>query len=193
MIEQSLVLIKPDGVKRGLVGEILHRLERAGLKIVAAKFTNVSEDLGLKHYAKDDEWKKIVGKRNIDECEELGLKVNTVFGTTDPVKIGTMVVKRNADFLSSGPVLVFVMEGPNAVAKIRSLVGPTFPNTASVGTIRGDFGLDSSYVAALKKRTTYNLIHASGTVGEAKDEIKLWFKPKEILSYRRVHEDLYMY
>lgn len=193
MIEQSLVLIKPDAVKRGLIGEILHRFERAGLKIVAAKFTNVSEDLGLKHYVKDDEWKKVVGKKNIEECERFGLKVNIVFGTSDPLKIGSMLVKRNAEFLCSGPVLVFVMEGPNAVAKIRLLVGPTFPDTASVGTIRGDFGLDSSYVSALKKRTTYNLVHASGTIEEAEEEIKLWFKPKEILSYRRTHEDLYMY
>ena len=193
MIEQSLVLIKPDGVKRGLIGEILSRFERTGLKIVAAKFTNVSRELGLKHYAKDDEWKTNVGKRNIEDCKKFGVKVGDVFGTSDPVKIGDMVIKRNAEFLCSGPVLVFVIEGPGAIAKIRLLVGSTFPDTAGVGTIRGDFSLDSSYVAAMNKRTTYNLIHASGTVEEAKEEIKLWFKPNEIFSYRRVHDNLYMY
>ena len=145
MIEQSLVLIKPDGVKRGLAGEILHRFERVGLKIVAAKFTQVSKELGLRHYAKDDEWKTLVGRRNIEECGRFGIKVSSVFGTSDPIKIGTIVISRNAEFLSSGPVLVFVMEGPNAVAKIRSLVGSTFPDTASAGSIRGDLSLDSSY------------------------------------------------
>ena len=131
--------------------------------------------------------------RNIEDCKKFGVKVGDVFGTSDPVKIGDMVIKRNAEFLCSGPVLVFVIEAPGAIAKIRLLVGSTFPDTAGVGTIRGDFSLDSSYVAAMNKRTTYNLIHASGTVEEAKEEIKLWFKPNEIFSYRRVHDNLYMY
>lgn len=193
MIQRTLVLFKPDAVSRGISGEILTRLEKCGLKIVAAKFTNVEISLGMKHYEKDDGWKEMVGKRSIDECREFGLDVQSIFGTENPIEVGSLVVERNAEFLNSGPVFALVFEGPNAVKKVRNLIGSTFPESAAPGTIRGDFGLENSFSATLRKRTTYNLIHASGNPEEAKVEIDLWFKPEEIVDYKQVHEKFYNY
>ncbi len=193
MIERTLVLLKPDAVKRGIVGEVLLRFERAGLKISAAKLINVSKEFGAKHYCHDEEWQVRVGERNIKDCLDNGLNSMDVFGTGVPKEIGLLVDKRNAEFLASGPVFAFVLEGVSAVSKVRGLVGATFPATALPGTIRGDFGMDSAYSGMKRQRTTYNIIHASGNLEEAKAEIALWFKPEEILTYKRVHEYLYKY
>jgi len=193
MIQKTLVLLKPDAVKRGIVGEILHRFERAGLKMVAVKLTQSDRELAAKHYQKDDVWAEKVGKIRLEDCVKYNISVTDLYGTDDPTKIGHMVNEYNFDFLTSGPVLAMVFEGVNAVKRIRDIVGFTIPSEAAPGTIRGDFGLDSAYTSMIRKRTIYNFIHASGTVDEAKDEIDLWFKADEVLSYRRVHEDLYSY
>lgn len=193
MIERSLVLMKPDAVQRGIVGEILQRFERSGLKMIGAKLIHVDKGFGEKHYSHDDEWKLKVGQRNIEECEAFGFGPMDVFGTKDPKEIGTMIDKRSAEFLASGPVFAMVLEGPSAVKKIRSLVGSLFPHGSEPGTIRGDYGLDSAYTSMKRKRAAFNVIHASGEVDESEEEIKLWFKDDELLEYRRVHEDLYAY
>ncbi len=193
MIQRTLVLLKPDTVVRGISGEIISRIERSGLKICASKFVNVSKELGRTHYAKDDEWKESVGKRSISECQEFGLDPLTIFGTNDAIKVGELVVERNAEFLNAGPVFAFVFEGANAVKKVRNLIGSTFPESATPGTIRGDYGLESSFSGTSRKRTTYNLIHASGNAEEASYEITLWFKPEEIVNYKQVHENFYNY
>ncbi len=193
MIQRSLVLLKPDAVKRGIIGEVLHRFERAGLKMVGAKMVHATKELAQKHYPNTDEWKLIVGQRTIDDCEKYGIDLMANMGTTDPLKVGEIVKQWNVDFLTSGPVLAIVFEGVNAVERIRSLVGHTVPAKAEAGTIRGDFSLDSAIAANRRKRTIYNLIHATGTIEEAEGEIKLWFKDDEIFSYKRVHEDLYLY
>jgi nucleoside-diphosphate kinase len=104
-------------------------------------------------------------------------------GTDDPVEIGRMVRNWNMDFLSSGPVMAMLLEGPDAVIIVRKLVGHTFPSEALPGTIRGDFALDNAYLSNLQKRTTQNIIHASGDKDEAEFERKLWFKEEEIYSY----------
>jgi len=193
MIQRSLVLMKPDAVKRGIVGEILHRFERAGLKMVAVKLVQADEELAKSHYPNTKEWKLTVGQRTIDDCLKYDIDLQANMGTTDPLEVGEIVKKWNVDFLISGPVLAIVFEGVNAVERIRSLVGNTVPVKAEAGTIRGDFSLDSAIAANRRGRTIYNLIHASGSVEEADTEIKLWFKDSEILSYRRIHEDLYSY
>ena len=193
MIERSLVLMKPDAVQRGIVGDILHRFERAGLKVVGAKLTQATRDLAQQHYNKDTAWKKKVGEFNIRDCEELGLDVKELFGTEDPLKIGDQVNSWLFDYFTAGPVFAFVFEGPHAVKKIRTLVGATFPDTAPPGTIRGDYGLDSGLSALKRKRSTFNMIHASGTVDEAIEEVKLWFSDEELLEYKRIHEELYSY
>ncbi len=193
MIQRSLVLMKPDAVKRGIVGEVLHRFERSGLKMVAVKLTQADEKLAVAHYPNSNEWKQKVGQRTIDDCLKYGIDLMANMGTTDPIEVGAIVKQWNVDFLMSGPVLAIVFEGVNSVERIRSLVGETIPVKAAPGTIRGDFSLDSAIAANRRKRTVYNLIHASGSPEEAVEEIKLWFKADEILSYRRVHEDLYLY
>lgn len=193
MNERTLVLLKPDAVARGITGEIIDRMEQTGLKIVGAKLLRVDKSFGARHYNHNDEWKEMVGKRNIADCEKFGLSVKDIFETEDPKKIGEIVDERNAEFLSSGPVFAIVFEGPNSVAKVRNMVGSTFPDTAPPGTIRGDYGLDSAFSGMIRKRTTFNVIHASGSIEEAEQEIELWFKPEELVDYRRVHEDLYRY
>ncbi len=193
MNERSLVLLKPDAVQRGIVGEILHRFERAGLKIVGAKLVHIDEAFASKHYNHDEAWCLKVGERNIEECKSLDVDVLDAYGTVDPKEIGKVIDKRNAEFLAMGPVFAFVFDGPHAVSKIRSLVGSLFPHSSVPGTIRGDFGLDSGHVSLLKKRTSFNIIHASGEIHEAIEEINLWFKPEELVNYRRTHEDLYSY
>ncbi len=185
--------MKPDAVKRGIVGEILHRFERAGLKIVAAKLIIPDDELARKHYPDSREWKMTVGQRTIDDCKQYDIDLMANMGTTDPLEVGNIVKKWNEDFLKSGPVFAIVFEGVHAVERVRSLVGNTVPVKASAGTVRGDFSLDSAIYANKKSRTIYNLIHASGSPEEANTEIDLWFKSEEILSYRRVHEDLYSY
>jgi nucleoside-diphosphate kinase len=185
--------MKPDAVKRGIVGEILHRFERAGLKIVGMKLVSVTDELAEKHYLTNDTQVVGMGNKTLADCEKFGIDPLKAMGTNDPRKVGEMIWKWNLTFLKSGPVLAIVLEGAHAVENIRMMVGPTLPSIALPGTIRGDFALDSAISANARNRAIYNLVHASGTVDEAEREINLWFKPEELLSYRRVHEDLYSY
>jgi len=145
-MERTFVMIKPDGVQRGLIGEIISRLERKGLKIVAMKMINVDRELAEKHYA---------------EHKEKPFFNNLV------------------QYITSGPVVAMVVEGKNAIKVVRTLVGATDPVEAQPGTIRGDFGLDIGR----------NIIHASDSLESAEREISLFFKPDEILEYKRIDED----
>lgn len=190
-MERSLVLIKPDGVKRGLIGEVIGRFERTGLKLVAAKMVWVDKDLVDKHYPDSrEEFIKGMGQKTLDNYKELGFDPIEHAGTDDPHKIGLMINAWNKEFLTDGPVMAMVWEGNHVIPSIRKLVGSTLPSLAIPGTIRGDFSVDSSALANAKKRAIKNLIHASGNEEEAKFEIDLWFTPKEIHSYPRVGEDV---
>lgn len=182
-MDQTVVLIKPDGVKKGIIGEILGRFERVGLKILAAKMAWVDKTFVGKHYKDDDAYHKSVGVKTLENYQKFGLDANESLGTKDPIKIGRMVRLWNMDFLSSGPVFAMLLEGPDAVLIVRKIVGSTFPADALPGTIRGDFSLDSAYIANLQKRTTQNVIHASGSKEEAEFEKKLWFRRSEIYEY----------
>lgn len=193
MIERSLVLMKPDAMLRGIVGEIIARFERAGLKIVGVKMIKVSAKLADAHYPTTTEWLKKVGNNTISDCEKYGVDLMESVGATDPIEIGKKVKQWNVDFLTKSPVIAFVLEGVHAVERIRSITGPTVPVMAPPGTIRGDYSLDSAIAANRRGRAIYNLIHSSGDVEEAKEEIKLWFDEKELLDYRRLHEDFYNY
>ena len=183
MIEQTVVLIKPDGVKKGIIGQVLSRFERVGLKLIASKMVWVDKTFVGKHYEDKDEYHKTVGTKTLENYEKYGLDVNENLGTTDPIEIGRMVRSWNMEFLSSGPVFAMLLEGPGAVALVRKIVGHTFPAEALPGTVRGDYALDSAFESNLEKRTTQNIIHASGKVEEAEVEKKLWFKEEEIYSY----------
>lgn len=179
--EKTLLVLKPDAVQRGLVGDIVQRVEKMGFKIVAAKLVMASEELGTKHYPDTEEWKKAVGARTIEDCEKYGIDLMENMGTEDPIEIGNLVKKWNVDYLCSGPVFAFVLEGFNAIERLRSLVGSTVPTKANPGTIRGDFSLDSAILANRNGRAISNLVHASGNLEEAEYEINLWFRPEEIV------------
>lgn len=181
--QQTVVLIKPDGVKKGIIPDVLQRFTRVGLKLVAAKLIWVDKTLVGKHYTDKNEYHKSVGKKILENYKKYGLDVNESLGTKDPVKLGKMVRNWNIEFLSSGPVFAMLLEGPEAVQIVRKIVGHTYPSEALPGTIRGDFALDSAYLSNLQKRTTENVVHASGNPEEAEFEKKLWFKREEIYKY----------
>ncbi len=192
MTEQSVVLIKPDGIKRGLVGEILSRFEKAGLKIVAMKMVWIDKDLAFKHYGVTEEWFENIGKKVKEFYAQQGLDVGEKIMKTPNKKIGKLVQKWNVDYLTEGPVVAMLIEAPGAIEIIRKIVGSTYPQTAPPGTIRGDYSYDSPLLSNSKKRSVHNLIHASGNQKDAEFEKQLWFKKDEIHSYKRVEELLMM-
>lgn len=189
MEERSLVVVKPDGVKRGLVGKIISRFEEVGLKIVAAKFLKAPRSLAEKHYPGDREvWLRGMGEKTLENYKKFKVDPIKMLGTNDTHEIGKMIQKWLIDYIASGPVLAFVVEGPHAVELVRKICGNTLPLLSAPGTIRGDYAFDSSYLANTGKRAIKNLVHSSGSVEEAQYEIPLWFDSSEIFQYERVEE-----
>lgn len=141
-MERTLIIVKPDGVQRALVGEIISRFERRGLRLAGLKLIQISRALAEEHYA---------------EHKGKGFFEGTV------------------QFMTSAPVVVMVLEGPNAIAAARQTMGATKPNEAATGSIRADFGLDISR----------NIVHGSDKKETAEREIQLYFKPEELISYQR--------
>ena len=182
--ERSLVLIKPDGVQRSLIGEIIKRYERIGLKLVALKFIIPTPQLVEKHYLIDKGWLESVGKKTIESYKSKGKK--SPF--SDPKKGGKWVLGKLKKFISAGPVVAMVWQGNEAVGIIRKITGSTEPLSSDVGTIRGDLTLDSYPLADTSTRAVRNLVHASGSREEAEKEIKVWFKSNEIIKYRLAQE-----
>lgn len=166
MNQQTLIIIKPDGVERNLIGKIISYYEEAGLKVVKLKMMTASKDLIMRHYAEDEEYMKSIGKKSRDA----GNKVD------DILEYGRMIVQSLRDYMTSGPVVAMVLGGGNdTIARAREVTGFTDPTQADKGTIRGDLGQDSIAKANSEGRPTKNLIHASGTPEEAGKEIDLWF------------------
>jgi nucleoside-diphosphate kinase len=186
MKEKTLVVIKPDGVQRSLIGEIIKRYERLGLKLCAMKMLVPDSSTVEKHYTIDPTWKRKVGEKSIESYLKKGEKAPS----TDPEEIGEIVLSNLKKYLTSGPVIAMVWEGAHAVGIVRKLTGGTEPLSSDVGTIRGDYVLDSYQMSDTANRAIRNLIHASGTVDEADKEIKLWFKKEELLSYTIIHEKI---
>lgn len=160
-VQKTLILFKPDTVQRGLVGEILTRFERVGLKIVATKMIAPDKAHYYKHY------------------EEIGKMVT---------RRGEHAFNVTLEMMVQGPVIAMVFEGVEAVALVRKLVGPTEPKTAAPGTIRGDYSHMSFGYADEEGKGIPNLIHASGDPEEAEQEINHWFSDTELYSYNSVHE-----
>jgi nucleoside-diphosphate kinase len=192
--EQTFCMIKPDGVMRGLIGEIIHRIEKAGLKVVAMKMMRPTDAMVRAHYpASDEAWVNRLGVKGVASFENLPhLTPKDVIGTEDTMEIGKGVLESLIQYMQSGPVLVMVVEGMQAVEMVRKLAGNTLPYRAAVGTIRGDFSVDSPVVANTEKRAIHNLFHASETQPEAVAEIKLWFGDEETFDYDLGNER-YMY
>jgi nucleoside-diphosphate kinase len=183
--ERSFVIIKPDGVQRSLMGEIIKRLERTGLKFVAFKFFIPDEDRCWKHYDKDEAWFLEKGSNIVKDLKEAGLPIEK-----GAVEYGKNIIKQLAILMTSGPVLAFVLEGNQAVGIVKKIVGGTEPLTSDVGTIRGDLTLDSYALAGIDGRAVRNLIHCSDKVEEAEREIKLWLDEKDFVSYKLVQEQI---
>ena len=185
--ERTLVVIKPDGVQRSLVGEIIHRFERIGLKIVAMKMFVTDEEFVKSHYTLDETWMRRVGEKSIKAYTDKGEKHPI---SDDPIKVAEVVLRKLRSYITAGPVIAMVIEGARAVNVVRKLVGSTEPLSSDVGTIRGDFVLDSYEMSDRDDRSIRNLIHASGSVSEANQEIPLWFKAEEVVNYRHVQEKI---
>lgn len=181
MIERTLAIVKPDGVQRGLVGDIIHRFERTGLKIVGMKMVWADKDLVGKHYTDDQAYLESVGQKALDAAKERGQEMKET-----ALEIGQRVRLSNMRYLSVGPVVAFVLEGNTAVKTVRNIIGGTNPLTADIGTIRGDLTIDDFTQADIEGRSVRNLMHASGDVDEAKREIALWFTDEELHGYQTV-------
>lgn len=184
--ESTLVIVKGDGVQRGLVGEIISRFERIGLKIQAMKMVWPNKDLINRHYDPNNtEWLEDVGSKALKGYEKKGVKVDKT-----PLEIGQAVQKNLVKYFSAGPVVAVVLQGAHAVEVVRKLVGSTDPLSAAPGTIRGDYSIDSYTMSDADERSIRNLIHASGTVDEAKKEIEIWFDESEISAYTMPYDEV---
>lgn len=183
--ERTFVIIKPDGIQRSLVGEIITRLEKVGLKFIAMKLYVPTVEQCMEHYKKDNVWLEEKGQRILDNRKEKGLSIDK-----DAVGYGNEIIERLVRFMTSGPVIAMVLEGNKAVGVVRKLVGGTEPLTSDVGTIRGDLTLDSYDISGTDGRAVRNLIHCSDKVEEAEREIKIWFKPEELVDYKFAHEQI---
>jgi nucleoside-diphosphate kinase len=184
--ERTLVIIKPDGVQRGLIGEVVKRYERLGLKLVAMKMMVASHDHIEKHYTLDPEWRRVTGEKTITSYKKKG----DPFWTEDPYEVTKVILENLRKFMTSGPIIPMIWEGAHAVEMVRKITGGTEPRTSDVGTIRGDFVMDSYILSDSDKRAIRNIVHASGSVKEAEVEIEHWFKPEEITNYRLVQDEI---
>jgi len=184
--EKTLVLIKPDGVQRGLIGEVIKRYETCGLKLVALKMVIPTKEMALKHYSTDPDWAIKTGTKSFEAYEKQGRPLPG----KDPVEFAEGIRRKLLDFMSSGPVVAMVWQGTGAVAIVRKITGSTEPLSSAPGTIRGDYTIDSYSAADTDSRAVRNIIHSSGSVDEAKAEIDVWFTKQEILSYRLSNEEI---
>ncbi|MGW8185280.1 MAG: nucleoside-diphosphate kinase [Candidatus Moraniibacteriota bacterium] len=183
--EKTFVIIKPDGVQRGLMGEILKRFERTGLKVVGVKFVVPTENQCWEHYNKDEAWFIEKGTKIVKSREEAGMPIEK-----EAIDYGKAIIQQLVDFMTSGPVLTMILEGNRAADVVKKLVGATEPSTSDVGTIRGDLTVDSYDLAGIDERAVRNLIHCSDKPEEAEREIAIWFNENEIINYRLVQEQI---
>lgn len=173
-MEQTLVIVKPDGVRRRLTGRILAEFEEAGLNLERIALLTPSRGQVDAHYPKSDDWFGAVGKKTLDDYKTSGRDPVSDLGTADPVEIGRLIKGWLIDYLTSGPVVVMILSGNEAVRNVRRICGDTIPSGAAPGTIRGRFSIDSAGAANSEGRPVHNLVHASGTISEAEEEITLW-------------------
>ncbi|HEY1835626.1 MAG TPA: nucleoside-diphosphate kinase [Candidatus Saccharimonadales bacterium] len=187
--QRTFCMVKPDGVMRGLVGDIIGRLEKAGLKVVALKMVQADKDLASRHYPMSDEaWVQRLGEKSLTGFDNLDVSAKEVLGSEDKAVLGREVTESLVSYMTSGPVVCMVVEGMQAIEMVRKLAGNTLPFKAAVGTIRGDYSVDSPSIANAEKRAIHNLFHASENAGEAANEIKLWFGSDQVHDYQLTHE-----
>jgi len=184
--EKTVVLIKPDGVKRGLIGEVISRIEKRGLKIVSLEMIWAKREQVDKHYPKDKKWITRLGEKTLASYKKYGIDAKKEMGTKDAFKIGKMVRRWLLDYLTSGPIVKMVVKGNHAIEMVRRMAGDTMPAKAELGTIRGDFSVDDPGIANREKRAVYNIVHVSETPEEAKHEIEFWFAAEDIYDYNTI-------
>jgi len=184
--QRTLTVFKPDVIQRQIVGEILQRFERKGFKVVAMKMLVPSAELVGKHYSGDEAYLTDVGSKTIAFAKERG--DNIPEGT--PLELGQKIRQYNIDYLTCGPVIAMVLEGPNVIEAVRKIIGRSNPILADVGTIRSDYTTDSYFLADVQGRTTRTMFHASDSVEAANREIPLWFEVDEIVEYETAIEKI---
>jgi len=183
--EKTFLLIKPDGVRKGLIGEVIKRLEQRDLKIVALEMFQPTHEEIDNHYPKDESWIRRLAQKTFATYEKYGYDPKKEIGTDDELEVGNMVRSWLVDYMTSAPLVRMVVQGIHAVDMVRKIAGETMPYKADMGTIRGDFSNDSPLLANKEKRAVMNLVHASETPEEAEHEIAHWFGKKPIYSYKR--------
>jgi len=183
--ERTFVILKPDAVQRGLVGEIIKRIENTGLKLVALKMVIATEAQLWEHYKKDDAWFTSKGQRTLDERKAAGLPIEK-----EAIEYGKDIVRALVKFMSCGPIVPMIWEGNQAVGIVKKIVGSTEPLTSDGGTIRGDYTLDSYELSSIDNRAVRNLLHCSDPIADAEREIPIWFTPEEIMKYRLLAEQI---
>ena len=188
--EKTYVMIKPDGVQKGLIGEIIKRFEQRDLKIVALEMFMPTHEMIDSHYPKDEAWITRLGSKTLATYEKYNMDAMADYGTTDPSVIGPNIRSWIMDYMTSAPLVKMVVQGVHAVDTVRKIAGVTMPYLADMGTIRGDFSVDSPALANKEKRPVMNIVHASETPEEALHEIKYWFGGKELMNYKRHGVDL---
>lgn len=188
-MEQTLIILKPDALQRGLVGDILSRFEKTGMKIIGLKMVIPSQETANKHYPKSRrEFIEGMGNKSLSNYRDMGIDPLKYHKSTKAYDIGLDVHRWLVEALTSGPVIVAVLEGPHVIELVRKICGATLPIKANPGTIRGDYSFDSSALANQSSRPIRNLIHASGDKKEAGFEINLWFSKDELYDYNTVHQ-----
>ncbi len=183
--ERTFVIVKPDGVQRSLIGDIIKRIERTGLKLVALKMAIPTEDQCWTHYNKDDVWFESKGSKILENRKNAGMVVDK-----PAIEYGKDIIKALVKFMTCGPVVMMIWEGNESVGVVKKLVGSTEPATSDVGTIRGDLTLDSYDLAGTDERAVRNLVHCTDNPDESQREIDIWFKPEEIINYRLLAEEI---
>lgn len=184
--ERTLVVLKPDAIQRSITGEIIRRFENSGLKIVAMKMMVPTEEHIELHYTLDPAWRTVTGEKTIKGYKDKGLRPPS----EDPLEITAIILKNLKKYMTAGPVIAMILEGAHAVKIVRKLIGSTEPLMSDVGSIRGDYVLDSYQMTDADGRAIRNLVHASGSVEEANKEIPHWFKNNEIIKYTHVSEKI---
>lgn len=181
--ERTFVILKPDTVQRSLIGEVIKRFERTGLKCTAMKMLMADEVRLLKHYNKDDAWFLKKGTRIIEDLQAQGRPVEK-----EAIEYGKDIIRTIVNYMVAAPVVAMVWEGNEAVAVVTKIVGTTEPKTSDVGTIRGDYTVDSYSHSSYENRSVRNLIHCSESPEEAEREIALWLKEDEVMKYVTAQE-----
>lgn len=191
--QKTLLIIKPDAVKRGLVGTIIERFEKTGLKLLAAKMVKPNEEVIKNHYPGTEEWIKEMGEKTLASFKQSGLDVEKELGTDDAYELGSFVYERLIKYWQEGPIVVMVFAGPNAVTICRKLRGHTIPLLADPGTLHAQFSYDSSPLSASLDRVVKTFVHASGSNEEALREIEYWFGKEYVFTdYKRETDKLYL-